>query len=69
MRKNSLPNDTNDATDQNSRSDQQRRSTRTFLGFMNRKVSGRLADHVSGLTRCFLCVNMSADIDLVVGVV
>src|SRR4029079_11665356 len=68
MRKNSLPDDTNDATDQNSHSDQQCRSPGAFLGFRRWKVSGCFADHVSRLTRCFLCVNMSADIDLIVGV-
>ena len=68
VRKNSLPDHTNDATDQNPHSDQQCRSPGAFLGFMSRKVSGRFADHVSRLTRCFLCVNMSADIDLIVGV-
>jgi len=68
MRKDSLSDNANDAADQNSHSDQQRRAPGGFFGFTSGKVSGPFADHVSGLTRCFLSVNMSADIDCGVGV-
>jgi hypothetical protein len=64
MRENPLPDDANDAADQDAGSDHQRGAARSFLGFFRGKVSGRLANYGARLTRYRLSVNLRAEADL-----
>src|SRR6185503_949063 len=64
----SLPDDADDAADQDAGADHQRGTARSFLGFFRGKVSGRLANYGTRLTRYRLSVNLRAEADLFVGV-
>ena len=68
MGEDSLPDDADDAADQDSGADHQRGTARTFFDFFPRHVSSCLADYGSRLTRYRLSVNLRAEADLFVGV-